>query len=120
MNSNQKFRLFWSIIKHINERLCQNKLEISRIVLFHKYREQKHFRMMVNGFYDLRNKRIALKIDKPLISQIDTLLHELAHAYQIQILGHSGRHDKIGGELYRKFLKETDSILKISLKKEAK
>jgi hypothetical protein len=46
-----------------------------------------------------------------------TLVHEYTHAYEHQVLKKNRRgHSKTGGVIFSRFMKETDKILKISVK----
>ena len=112
----KRLKSFLKIYEHINKKFCNDKLKISKIVFFKRCKD-KPCKAVIVGYYKKYNKVIGIKLDKPLISQIDTLCHELSHAYQHQILGHSARHDKKGGKIYHDFLKETDKILKVDFKK---
>lgn len=117
MNDIQKLRLFWKIIDIVNKKFCKNKLKINSIAFFKKCnKDKKTCKAVTTGYYTVYSKRIGINSNTSLICQIDTLCHELAHVYQHQILGHSGRHDKRGGKIYQKFLKETDKILKVEFK----
>ncbi len=113
MNNKQKLKLFWKIIKSINKKICKNKIAISKIVFFMNISHKEKSCRVTQGYYNIHKKEIGIKNNLSLVQQIDNLCHELAHAYQHQILGNSGRHDKKGGNIYQKFLKGTDNIIKI-------
>ncbi len=113
MNNKQKLKLFWNITKHINKKFCDNKLKINDIILFKKGDLHKSFPNK-DGWYFNKEKQILIRKDETLIMQLVILAHELAHAYQHQILNHKKiKHDKKGGKMYQKFLKETDKIINI-------
>jgi len=112
-----KANLLGFIADHINNKLCKKKLEISYIRLFKKGDLHESFPDK-EGWYLSDKKEILIKKNASLIMQIIILCHELAHAYQWQILGKKGKdmHDIYGGKIYQKFIKETDKILEIKLK----
>ena len=111
MNNKEKLKLFWKITKHINKKFCNNQLEISRIIHFKKGDLDKSFPNK-DGWYFNEKKSILIKKDEALVMQLIILAHELAHAYQHQILKHKRlRHGKKGEKVYQKFLKETDKFM---------
>ncbi len=116
MNNNQKLKLFWKISKHINKKFCDKKLKIKDIILFKKGDLHKSFPDN-KGWYFSEEKQILINKEISYLLQITILAHELAHAYQHQILGYKGRikHNKRGGELYYAFLKEIDNMVRISV-----
>jgi len=112
MNNSQKIKLFWKITRHINKKFCKNRLQINDIILFKEGNLHKSFPKN-RGWYLLDEKHILIGKNLDFIIQLVILAHELSHAYQHQILGYKDRirHDKKGGKMYQKFLKETNKIL---------
>lgn len=139
MNPQQKLKLFRKIINHLNKKFCGNKLVINNITLFKKGDLHKSFPDN-NGWYSRDGKGILIHEDTPLVNQIRILIHEFVHAWQWQIegeyyermiknekkkegikrLSNKGYnkivHDKKSQVIYDKLFKETDKILKISIK----
>src|SRR3989344_2202688 len=97
MNNSQKLMLFWKITKRINKKFCNNKLKINNIILFRKGDLHKSF-PEGKGWYFSDKKIILIRKDESLVEQIKIICHELAHAYQHQILKNKGRlkHNKKG------------------------
>lgn len=118
MDNKQKLKLFWKITKHINKKFCKNKLKINSITLFKKGDLHRSFPNK-RGWYFSKERQILINKTKPIEMQIIILAHELAHVYQHQILGYEGRvrHDKKGGEVYQKFLKEVQDFCKSRIKR---
>lgn len=117
MNKQDKLKLFWKIIRRINKKFCKNKVKINKIVLFEQKDLHKSFPKK-RGWYFQDERNLLIKEDEPLLLQIIIVIHEFTHAYEDQILGYSGKrrnkHDEEEGKIYRKFLKSTEDILKIS------
>ena len=118
MNPQQKLKLFWKIINHLNKKFCKNKLVIKKITLFRKEDLHKSFPDHY-GWYFMDRRDILIREDLSLVSQLNILSHELAHAYQFQILKYSPtrvrKHDKVGGNMNRQFLNEIDKMIRISV-----
>ncbi|MBS3091492.1 hypothetical protein J4217_03540 [Candidatus Pacearchaeota archaeon] len=115
MNSKERLKLSWKITNHINKKFCKNRLIIDKILFFNSIRKSKGCGV-VHGFYDSNSKMIGIKNDISLIEQIETLCHELTHAYQHQIEKNNKLvHNKVGNKIFSKFMKSTEDILKISL-----
>jgi len=118
MNAQQKLKLFWKITNHINKKFCYNNLLINEIIFLtrEKVKEMGQEKDL-GGVYMVNQKVIGINKEISFIGQIETLCHELTHAHQHQIENyHRDGHNKAGREIYRKFTKETDKIVKISLK----
>ncbi|UZE93889.1 MAG: hypothetical protein IB618_03955 [Candidatus Pacearchaeota archaeon] len=106
-----KIKIFLKITKIINKKFCKDKLEINKIVFFNgKHKGKKN-----DGYYAVNSKIIGISKKEPLFCQIRTLLHELTHAYQNQIMNCKGKHNKQGERVFYKFMKEIDKTLKISV-----
>lgn len=120
MKERIKIKVFWKITEKLNKNLCDNKIKIKKIVFFDKTKGRNLPKEVITGTYDIANQIIGIKSKRSLLQQIDTLCHELSHAYQHQILkypyGRKKIHDKKGGAIYQKFLKETDKILRVGFK----
>lgn len=116
MNIQQKQRLFYKIIKHLNKKFCKNKILINEIVPFRKGELHKSFPDN-HGFYFNKKKMILIMEAEPLVMQIVILVHEFVHAYQHQILRYKGKlkHDRIGRKINQQFLEEIDKIVKVSM-----
>lgn len=113
MNKKENVKIFRMIFNRINKKFCKNKLVINKIRLFNSF-EKTSGCGVVHGFYNSHKKTLGIKKDISLVEQIDTVCHELTHAYQHQIDGSKVMsHNKTGNKIYSKFLKSTDEILKL-------
>ena len=117
MNKKQKLKLFWTIAKIINKDCCNNRLQIKKIVLFNGRKSR--------GYYTQNTYEIGLRESEPVILLIETLAHELAHAYQFQFYNNyyeakflkyknlnEAIHDRRCCNLCRKFLFCLDKEIK--------
>lgn len=123
MEDKNKIKLFWKIVDLINRKFCENKLVIHEIVLIERRKKSR-------GYYRNRDRIIGIKKNRLLIDQIKTLVHEISHAYQHQILKKYYNqkisknkgigikvifHDSVLKRIYKKFLKEVDDNLGYNL-----
>ena len=130
MKDKEKIELFWKITKRINKKFCKNKLKLGEISLFKKGELDESFKE--DGYYCSGLQTITIKKESSLIYQLMILSHELAHAYQFQFLSNYYKkkkqklkdngafsekscdkvmHDKLGGKINQKFLREIDKML---------
>lgn len=79
MSHKEKLELFWKIVNLINEKHFDNKLIVNKICLFEEPQSK-------NGMYEGLGKSINIRDREEVDAQCITLCHELAHAYQEQIL----------------------------------
>ena len=112
-----KKQLFLKILKHLNKTFCDNKIKVKIVfkkrMVSYKKRKDKGTTL---GYYEVRDKTIAILEDASIIDQLDTLIHEFTHTYQHQVLGQKLSHNKHSGAIFWKFKKEADKILKFSIK----
>jgi len=82
--NNKELNLMWKIVRLINKEHCDGKLKIDKIVF---YKKDKH----VLGTYCHNEKKdikvIEIYSKSDFLEKINTLIHELAHAYVDQIKG---------------------------------
>lgn len=94
-------KLLFKILKHINKKCCDNKLQINKIILFESKEVSPY------GWYFLDKKAIFIRKNIPLIHKVAVLVHEIAHAYYHQILmDKKGRHNKRFKQICKRFVKE--------------
>lgn len=103
------------ILEHLNNRFCDNKIKY-KIVFLEKISSKNKEKGTTYGYYDPKNRKIAILKDSSMIDKLDTLIHEFTHAYQHQILGEKLSHNKKGGKMFKKFKKECNKIIKVSIK----
>lgn len=107
---------YWKILDHLNKKFADNKIKITEIVLFDKFKGENLDKGIIQGFYQKRGKIIGIKKSLSELSKVDNLLHEYVHAYEDQFLKSRRKgHTKVGGKIFSKFKKEMDKILKISV-----
>lgn len=105
------------VLNYLNKVFCDNRIKYRIIFPSKIINPKRKDKGTTYGYYRVKDKTIAILKDTPMIDQLDTLIHEFTHAYQHQVLGQKLNHNKKGGELMKKFTKEIDKILKISVKK---
>ncbi len=116
MNKQQKLKLFWKITNHLNKKFCKDKIKINKIIFLRKIINPKRKdKGTTYGYYRIRDKTIAILKDAPEVYKLETLCHELAHAYQHQILRQKLTHNERGWEMMKDMLKEIDKIVRISV-----
>ena len=106
---------YWKIINHINKKFCKNKIKINKIIFPSRIINPNKDKGTTYGYYEMKGKVIAILKDAPVIDKLETLIHELTHAYQHQVLGKKFSHNEHGWEMFKKFKKESDKILRISV-----
>ena len=85
MENKKEIKFLWKIVRLINKEHCKNKLVIDKIVLYKNYRRDSIGTYSNNEKKDKKIIEIYSKSD--FLEKIDTLIHELAHAYKDQIRG---------------------------------
>jgi len=106
---------YWKILNHLNKKFCNNQIKINKIIFLNKIVNPNRDRGTTYGYYRMKDKTIAILKDAPTIDKIETLIHEFTHAYQHQILGEKLSHDNKGWKMFKKFKKESDKIIRISV-----
>ncbi|MEK6918526.1 MAG: SprT-like domain-containing protein [Nanoarchaeota archaeon] len=104
MENKEKILLFKKITLLINKKFCKGKLVIKEINLFDGFHKKRE----VKGYYKIKKRIISIGENNSLLSQINTLIHELAHAYSRQISGSKRGHTKKFRKVVREFSKFID------------
>jgi hypothetical protein len=89
MNNKQKINFFWKIVMLIEKKHCKNKrLKIKKIIFF-KRRRKTCYSDKRDGmaYYNWKRQEIGIIANKkiPLIRQIESMVHEIAHAYDWEL-----------------------------------
>lgn len=110
---------YLKILNHLNKKFFKNQLKV-KIVFLNKIIDPRKKgdidKGIMGGRYRCENKTIALLKDDSEIELVLNLIHEIIHSVQHQIWNEPLSHDQRGWRLYKKLMKETNKMLKISLK----
>lgn len=107
------------ILDHLNKNFAIGKIKINKIVFYKNFeiKRKNPDKGIIHGYYDIKNKVIGIRKGISQLDQLETLLHEYAHAYERQFLKIKKRgHSKEGGRIFTMFKEESDKFLKISVK----
>jgi len=89
MNQKEKLKLFWKITNLVNKKICRGNLRINKIYFFTHVPKRK--KDITSGFYDSKSETIHILNGKEeikrrrTIHQVVVLMHELAHAIELQM-----------------------------------
>lgn len=105
MKQKEKLKLFWKITDLINKKYCHEKIVIKKIYLVSAQLWSAESDEGCYGFYNRKKKIIVIKEKETILSQIRTLVHELVHSYQYQVLDYEKKKAKCGSrKQWEKFI----------------
>lgn len=113
-----KIKLFADISNYLDKKYFNGQLILQSIVISHYSKKNGKVFDGVRGFYEPHAKVIGINSDEALIIQVQVFLHELAHAYQDQVLNSNlyiekNHHNKKHDAIYETFVNETENFLNI-------